>query len=136
MPGFESLHQLLSPRYRMGLVTSSPDTIVNMMDEMLNLRALFPRILTGDMTAHNKPHPEPYQTMMTQMGLEPGAVAVVEDSIPGLQSAWDSGAWTIALTGSVAEAERPRRHATVHHLSDISIELLSSLTHKFSRVGT
>ena len=127
MEGFETLHGQLRPDFQLGLVTSTPETIFNMMDGRLHLRNLFPLVLTGEMTAHNKPHPEPYLTMMATMRIDPEETVVIEDSIYGLRSAWQSGAWTIALTGSIPVEAMPRRHLTVSHLSQLDAGSISSL---------
>ncbi|MCH8328125.1 MAG: HAD-IA family hydrolase, partial [Candidatus Marinimicrobia bacterium] len=127
MDGFETLHDQICPDYKLGLVTSTPALIFNMMDKRLNLRNLFPLVLTGEMTVHNKPHPEPYLTMMAKLQVDPEESVVIEDSIPGIQAAWDSGAWTVALTGSVPVEAMPERHLTISHLSQLDAGLISAL---------
>ena len=127
MDGFERLYDQLVSIYQLGLVTSTPQAIFESMDLQLQLRELFPRVLTGEMTPNNKPHPQPYLTMMADMQVNPDEVVIIEDSIHGLQAAWSSGAWTIALRGSVPEEEMPQRHLTISRLSEIDAALISAL---------
>lgn len=125
--GFIDLQRRLRPDYRLGLVTSTPGELFEFMDARLRISPLFDGILTGGTTAHSKPHPEPYLVMLKQLATEPRQALVVEDSVHGLTAAWESGAWTIAITGSVPEAVMPRRHATIAHLSEITAELIARI---------
>ncbi len=126
--GFTDLQRQLRPDYRLGLVTSTPLELFDFMDARLRLRPLFDGLLTGGTTAHSKPHPEPYLVMLKQLATEPRQALVIEDSVHGLTSAWASGAWTIAITGSVPEEVMPRRHATIAHLSEITPGLIAGIT--------
>ena len=65
--------------------------------------------------------------MMRRLAVMPRETVVVEDSIPGLISAWAAGAWTIALTGSVPEEDMPPAHAIVHSLADLSLQIILDL---------
>jgi beta-phosphoglucomutase-like phosphatase (HAD superfamily) len=125
--GFLELHQRLAEHYRLGLVTSTPGDIFQWMDEKIGLNRYFDDVIYGGMTPNSKPHPEPYLTMMHRLGSTASETAIVEDSINGLTSALDSGAWTIALTGSVPIEDMPRAHALIHSLEEITIPFLDNL---------
>jgi len=125
--GFLELHQQLQGRYRLGLVTSTPGDIFHWMEQKLGLKRYFQEVIYGGMTANSKPHPEPYLEMMRRLEVAPTESVVVEDSINGLQSALASGAWTIALTGSVPLEDLPPAHAVVDSLEEISPAFLESL---------
>jgi HAD superfamily hydrolase (TIGR01509 family) len=127
--GFLELYQQLKGRYRLGLVTSTPGELLNWMDKQLDLKRHFQEVIHGDMTANNKPHPEPYLEMMRSLGVTPEESVVVEDSINGLTSALAAGAWTVALTGSVPAEDMPPAHAVVHSLGEISPAFLEGLSH-------
>jgi len=125
--GFLELHQQLQGRYRLGLVTSTPGDIFHWMEQKLGLKRHFQEVIYDGMTANSKPHPEPYLEMMRRLEVTPTESVVVEDSINGLQSALASGAWTIALTGSVSPEDMPPAHAVVDSLGEISPAFLESL---------
>ncbi|MFB0515752.1 MAG: HAD family hydrolase [Candidatus Neomarinimicrobiota bacterium] len=122
--GFFELQAQLKGRYRLGLVTSTPGEIFSWMEQKLGLRQYFQEVVYGGMTANSKPHPEPYLEMMRRLGVAPREAVVVEDSINGLKSALSSGAWTIALTGTVPREDMPRAHAVVDSLGEITPALL------------
>ena len=125
--GFLELHRRLVERYRLGLVTSTPEELFHWMDERLGLKRYFPEVICGGMTANSKPHPEPYLEMMRRLEVLPEESAVVEDSIHGLTSALAAGAWTIALTGSVPLEDMPPAHAVIDSLGEISPAMLERL---------
>lgn len=127
MPGFVDLHRDLEGRVLLGLVTSSPGEIYSWVERRLGLERYFQEVIYGGMTTHSKPHPEPYEMMMRRLAVMPWETVVVEDSIPGLISAWAAGAWTIALTGSVPEEDMPPAHAIVHSLADLSLQFILDL---------
>jgi HAD superfamily hydrolase (TIGR01509 family) len=125
--GFIELQRDLKGRYQLGLVTSTPEPILNKMDEQIGIRSHFDKVITGEMTANNKPHPEPYLEMMHLLKAKPSESVIIEDSISGLQSALDSGAWTIAITGSVPINDMPEAHGMIDSLTEISVPFLEEL---------
>lgn len=126
--GFIALHTQLRERYRLGLVTSTPNGIYAQMDNKLQLSDYFDEVITAETTTHNKPHPEPYEVAMQRLSVTPQEVVVIEDSILGLQAARSSGAWTIALAGSVPLEDMPPVHAVVDSLVKISPSFIESLS--------
>lgn len=125
--GFKEIQRDLKGRYQLGLVTSTPEQIFDKMDEQIGIRNYFDEVITGGMTANNKPHPEPYLEMMRLLKVAPTEAVIIEDSINGLQSALASGAWTIAITGSVPIKDMPPAHRTIDSLDEISIPFLEEL---------
>ncbi|MEE9162030.1 MAG: HAD family phosphatase, partial [Candidatus Neomarinimicrobiota bacterium] len=127
MEGFLELQRQLVGRYRLGLVTSTPGTVYNRMAARLGLNGYFQEVIHGDMTAHSKPHPEPFLVMMHRLKVEPEQTVILEDSIYGLRAALAAGAWTVALTGSVPEEDMPPAHAVVSSLRSLSPEFFEGL---------
>ena len=77
-----------------------------------------PHTVTGDDVAQGKPHPEPYLTGASALGLDPTRCVVFEDSPSGGESARAAGAITIAV-GSVQWAFAP--HARIVDLTSVSV---------------
>ncbi|UCD37327.1 MAG: HAD family phosphatase [Fidelibacterota bacterium] len=125
--GFLELHERLRGHYSVGLVTSTPGDIYEWMDKKIGLHHYFQDVVYGGMTTNSKPHPDPYLEMMRRLKVTASESVVVEDSVNGLTSALASGAWTIALTGSVPIADMPRAHSVVHSLREISPALFEEL---------
>lgn len=127
MAGFTRLYRLIKGHYRLGLVTSTASDLYQVVNDKLHLGPFFEEVLCGEMTVNNKPHPEPYLEIMRRMEIAPDETVVVEDSIHGLNSARDSGAWTIALTGSVPQEDMPPVHAIIDSLEELSPGYIDNL---------
>ena len=77
MPGFHKLHKLVTQHYSIGLVTASPRHNLNWLQTLINLDELFEHIISGDETKKNKPHPEPYLSMMEKLNVKPENVVII-----------------------------------------------------------
>lgn len=128
--GFTELYDRIQGSYKTGLVTSTPRVIFHYMDEQINLTQYFRDVIVGEDTELHKPHPQPYLTMMAQLNVRPDHCVIVEDSIPGLESALASGAYTVAITGSVSAEHMPPAHAIIRSLDEITVDFLESLPSK------
>ena len=127
MAGFTSLQRLLKGHYRLGLVTSTASDLYQVVNDKLQLGPFFEEVVCGEMTINSKPHPEPYLEIMRRLEIAPHETVVVEDSIHGLNAARDSGAWTIALTGSVPQEDMPPVHAIIDSLEELSPGYIDNL---------
>ncbi|HPG40117.1 MAG TPA: HAD family phosphatase [bacterium] len=58
---------------------------------------IFNAVVTSEQLINKKPHPEPYLTACRRLGLEPQECVVIEDSLPGIQSAKDAGCFCVGL---------------------------------------
>ncbi len=120
MPGFRELANSLSPRYRLGLTTSSSRAEAEFELKRFKLGRLFAAVVTGDDVTNGKPHPEPYAKTISLLGLSPSECAVIEDAVNGISSAKEAGAIAIGLTGSFPEERLARvADAVVHSLSEV-----------------
>ena len=127
MPGFHALLGRIQKQYNTGLVTASPRHNVDWLCELIGLDAIFKHIISGDETAQNKPHPEPYLAMMKKLNVLPINSVIIEDSLPGLQAGLASGAHVIAKTGSVPDKDLSIAHLIVTHLDEITNDVLEEL---------
>lgn len=59
--------------------------------------ATFTHLVTGDVVAHGKPHPEPYLAACRLLGVQPAQCVALEDSPTGVRSAVDAGVPTVAI---------------------------------------
>jgi HAD superfamily hydrolase (TIGR01509 family) len=126
MPGFLDLINRIS-HIKKGLVTATNKEMYRWVDDKLKVSSHFNSIIYGGMTKNNKPHPEPYLTMMENLSVIPSRCVVVEDSVHGIASGLSAGAKVIALSGSVESCELVKANAVVDHLDDINETLLISL---------
>ena len=127
MPGFHSLHKMVKQQYHIGLVTASPRHNLDWLRTLIELDDLFEHIISGDDTDKNKPHPEPYLAMMSQLGVKPENTVIIEDSLHGVQSGLASGAFVIAKTGSVPDSQLTIAHRIISHLNEITHNMIEEL---------
>jgi HAD superfamily hydrolase (TIGR01509 family) len=68
-------------------------------------------IVTSDLVANAKPHPEPYQTAADLLRVDPRDTVAREDAIPGATSALAAGSVVVAVAPEVTHAPHPRLRA-------------------------
>ncbi len=86
--------------YRLALVTGTPQAEVRRILPA-SLRRHFECIVAGDQVKKGKPHPEPYLTAASRLGVRPAACVVVENAPYGIASARQAGMFCIAVTTSL-----------------------------------
>jgi HAD superfamily hydrolase (TIGR01509 family) len=105
VPGFVEFFKQIKPRYKNGLVTSTSWDLLDWIFRHTAIRNDFQEIVTVDDTANGKPHPEPYLLIARRLGVQPGEMLVIEDSINGIESARAAGAFTIGFTTSLTKED-------------------------------
>ena len=110
---------------RTALVSASPR---NLVDAVLKSIApvSFELTISSDDVKVPKPSPESYIKAAAHFGVNPENCLVFEDSLTGVQSAVESGAYVIALPHLVAIKESARVKV-FNSLSDLTPEVLLSL---------
>ncbi|MFM2138016.1 MAG: hexitol phosphatase HxpB [Bacteroidota bacterium] len=87
-PGIESVMELLRGRgLRIGLATSSPASLVNVVLPRLNLSKGFDRVTTAGGLPFGKPHPQVYLDCAEQLGVSATECIAFEDSYYGMIAA-------------------------------------------------
>ena len=127
MPGFHHLLKRIENIYSIGLVTASPRHNIDWLCKLIGLDDIFKYIISGDETARNKPHPDPYLAMMKKLEVLPKNSVIIEDSLHGLQAALLSGAHVIAKSGSVPDQDLTIAHRIVAHLNEVTNEMIDEL---------
>lgn len=105
MPG---LHRLLdwadARSLPMAIVTNAPRANADAMLAALGLTDRFQIIIAGGELPHGKPHPLPYETAATRLGVAPQQAVAFEDSPSGVRSAAGAGATVIGIRSSLDDA--------------------------------
>ena len=128
MPGaLELVHDLQKNGVNTALVSASPRNIVDAVLENLG-QDLFPFSISADDVENTKPNPECYLKAAKIAQVEIGNCLIFEDSLTGMQSAQESGAYLIAVPHLVAieESERVRVISSLERLSFEKIQLLKA----------
>ncbi|MEO0410124.1 MAG: HAD-IA family hydrolase [Cyanobacteria bacterium P01_A01_bin.135] len=83
-----------------GVVTNAPAANANFMIDALKLRPWFSTIVISEQLPQGKPHPLPYLTGLTKLGVAADQALVFEDSPSGIRSAVAAGIFTIGVTST------------------------------------
>jgi HAD superfamily hydrolase (TIGR01509 family) len=87
------------------LVTMSIRPLAERMVNGMGFSA-FDHIVSGDDVDQPKPHPQPYLRAAELLGVDIAECVAIEDSIPGVQSALDSGAHVIGVPNIIKLPEQ------------------------------
>jgi beta-phosphoglucomutase-like phosphatase (HAD superfamily) len=89
--------------YKTGLATMSHWPQVSRILQILDFSSEFDFIATGDDVNTGKPDPEIYQLMAHELGIQPAAGLVIEDSPAGVKAAIAAGMGCVAMTSKFTE---------------------------------
>jgi len=90
-------------RYKTGLATMSHCPQASRVLQILNISDEFDFIATGDDVNAGKPDPEIYHLMAHELGIQPVAGLVIEDSLTGVKAAVAAGMGCVAMTSKFTE---------------------------------
>lgn len=85
------LYELTTRGLKWGIVTNKPHRFTLPVMDGLGLKEDAAVIISGDTTAHAKPHPLPLLTACEEMGVEPASVLYVGDDLRDIQAAKAAG---------------------------------------------
>lgn len=109
---FEGIPRLLSSLQQLaipwGIVTNKPMRFTDALVPLIGLKHACSTI-SGDTTAHSKPHPLPLLTAVREMQVEPGACWYVGDDERDIQAGKAAGMYTIAAGWGYARLGEPER---------------------------
>ncbi|WP_309647968.1 HAD family phosphatase [Nocardioides sp.] len=86
----------------------------------------FAVVVTGDQVDNGKPHPEPYLTAASALGVAPEDCVAIEDSNTGTTSAEAAGCQVLVVPNHVPVAPGARRHVRAD-LTEVTIAELGRL---------
>lgn len=121
LPGaLEAIAALAEAGVPQACVSNSEREVVDANLAALGIADLVAFSIAFEDVARGKPDPEPYALAARWLGLPPGEIAAVEDSVTGAASARAAGLRVFAVLpdGQIAEAERTvtRIDDLLHHL--------------------
>jgi HAD superfamily hydrolase (TIGR01509 family) len=109
MPGLFELLAVIERRgLPKGVATSSGRAYLEGILRRFELLERFPLTLAAEDVVQGKPHPEIYLAAARRLGVEPGAMLVLEDSEAGTRAAAEAGAVIVSV---------PHRHSAAHDFS-------------------
>ena len=97
LPGAVDAVRALSARWRLGVASSAPKSLIEAVLDASGLRSAFAAAVSSEEVARGKPAPDVYLEATARLGVPPAACAAVEDSANGLRSAAAAGLAVIAV---------------------------------------
>jgi HAD superfamily hydrolase (TIGR01509 family) len=97
LPGAVEAVRRLARRWPLGLASSSPRSLIDVVLRTTGLQADFRVTTSTEQVAAGKPSPVVYQEVVAALGSDPGRTVAVEDSSNGLRSASAAGLVVLAL---------------------------------------
>jgi mannitol-1-/sugar-/sorbitol-6-/2-deoxyglucose-6-phosphatase len=88
MPGvMQVLEQVRAGGLKIGLATSSPMRLIDVVVDKLGIREYFSVFSSAENLVHGKPHPQVYLDCASALGVEPVSCVCFEDSFHGMIAA-------------------------------------------------
>jgi mannitol-1-/sugar-/sorbitol-6-/2-deoxyglucose-6-phosphatase len=94
---YEILEWLRQNNYKIGIGTSSYQSIMNTVIEQLEISHFFDIVHSAEHEEYGKPHPAVYLTCASKLGVNPNECLVIEDSFNGLLAAKAASMHTIVV---------------------------------------
>lgn len=120
--GMEGLEYILdffhSRGFKMGVASSSPMRLINVVLEHLQIRNSFQTVASAELEEHGKPHPAVYLNCARELGSHPLQCIAFEDSVTGMVAA------KAARMKAVVVPEENKRNDTRFSLADIKLNSL------------
>ncbi len=122
-PGVEAgLAALAAGDYRLGCVTNKAEAFTLPLLDALGIGSRFELVVSGDTTAHKKPHPEPLLHAARHFGIAPEQGLMVGDSMHDVEAARNAGFQVVAVSYGYnhgVDIRRARPDAVVDSLEQI-----------------
>jgi HAD superfamily hydrolase (TIGR01509 family) len=97
MPGADGAIRYCAGNYSLGLASGSPKVLIDAALRSNRWEDLFPEIVSSDEVPQGKPAPDVYEKAFRQLGVDPWAAVVVEDSESGILAGKAAHASVIAV---------------------------------------
>jgi beta-phosphoglucomutase len=129
--GFESaegrdpLLARLSQSYQIGVVSSSPVSVINAVLSLEKIAQFFHFVIGFEDCDKHKPDPTPYQKALSRAGITPNEALVIEDSVTGITAAKNAA---IPVIGLLKDQRPEQILKDVNYFNDFA-EIQSSLFH-------
>jgi HAD superfamily hydrolase (TIGR01509 family) len=130
LPGAVDAVRALSARWRLGVASSAPKSLIEAVLDASGLRSAFAAAVSSEEVARGKPAPDVYLEAAARLGVPPAAGAAVEDSSNGLRAAAAAGLAVIAVPRPeyppAADAIR-RARVVLDSLTELTADTIAAL---------
>jgi HAD superfamily hydrolase (TIGR01509 family) len=129
IPGVEDLlRQLTDRRFRLGIASSSPRKLIQLIIQKLGFGSYFPVAISGEDVARGKPAPDIFLATAKQLGVPPAECLVIEDSPHGIAGARAAGMPSVGfLNPNSGNQDLSRADLLIRDFSKESIDHILNL---------
>lgn len=110
---------------KMAVVTNKPAGLADRILELIDMKRYFLMVLGGDSLMNKKPHPEPVEKVIRELGAVPSRTVVIGDSPVDCEAGKAAGAYTVGAAygfrgrGELKEAGCDRIVEAFEELKDV-----------------
>ncbi|MCK9901209.1 HAD family hydrolase [Parafrankia colletiae] len=97
LPGAVAAVRAMAARWPLGLASSSPRVLIDLVLDRSGLRREFRHTISSEEVPRGKPAPDVYLEAVRRLGVPAGAAVAVEDSANGLRAAAAAGIVVVAV---------------------------------------
>lgn len=128
IPGsLELINNLLKYGFILGLASSSPSRVIDLVTEVLGIKQKFKVIIGTEEVKHGKPSPDIFLIAAKRMKMDPEFCLVIEDAPRGIQAAKAAGMKCIAITTTHPKEELIEADVIIDSFDEINIKELKNL---------
>jgi HAD superfamily hydrolase (TIGR01509 family) len=130
LPGAVEAVRRMATRWPLGLASSSPRRLIDVVLDRAGLSGLFAVTMSTEEVGRGKPAPDVYLAVARRLGVEAARCVAVEDSTNGLRSAHAAGFQVIAVPRPEFPPDPDALIAVARVLGDLdelTIEVVASL---------
>lgn len=128
IPGsLELINSLIKGGYILGLASSAPLRIINLVVESLKIKEKFRAIVCTEEVEHGKPAPDIFLLVAEKLKTNPSNCLVIEDASRGVQAAKAAGMKCIAITTTETKNELKGADKIIDSFSEINLQEIQSL---------
>ncbi len=128
IPGsLEFIDTLLVNKFLLGLASSAPRRIINLVIENLGIKGKFQTMVCTEEVKYGKPAPDIFLLAAKQLKVDPHNCVVIEDAVSGIQAARAAGMKCIAITTSHRRVELKDADQIIDNFSELTVEGIKSL---------
>jgi beta-phosphoglucomutase len=127
LPGAaEWLRRLQQEDWRQAVASSAPRANLDVVLEVIGLRACFQAIVSAEDVTAGKPDPQVFLTAASRLLVPPSQCVVVEDAAAGVEAARRAGMRCIGVSGKVALTANVAVSSLLELPCDVFVKLLAS----------
>jgi HAD superfamily hydrolase (TIGR01509 family) len=130
LPGAADAVRRLAGRYRLGLASSSPPSVIAYVLETSGLAAWFAAWVSSDHVPRGKPAPDVYLEACRLLAVAPDSAVAIEDAPHGMQAARAAGMKVIGIPGdwfSIDGDAAPAADRMLTSIAELTPELIAAL---------